>query len=86
MTTRLRKLLENASIPILAVLLGLLVSSMFVVVAKMIQSKPTSNSFAKVSARKAAKPLATSSYFGQPMKMEAVRQFSPQPTAKTVTP
>ncbi len=34
MTTRLRKLLENASIPILAVLLGLLVSSMFVVVAK----------------------------------------------------
>lgn len=34
MTTRLRKLLENASIPILAVLLGLLVSSLFVAVAK----------------------------------------------------
>ena len=34
MTTRLRKFLENASIPILAVLLGLLVSSLFVVVAK----------------------------------------------------
>ncbi len=34
MTTRLRKILETASIPILAVLLGLLVSSLFVVVAK----------------------------------------------------